>query len=343
MKTKIALQIILSLSFTWPVTAQFETKLYEFPKYGFQIPFFVKHKQFHTNKGKPDELIEYIFEDTLKRRTYARLAIYPNVGCTVSDSFYAQSERYVKYHPQRPFRITTSAGVTYIMGWMEFSANATVDIPGGGPSKPPYREVQCYTNGRVMVLIDIIWQEEGYVKEYKRIMEDPGFRSILLPVPMPAIQLKFFVRGNVTSLYEAKEKTYYLGRCDKLGTMYPYVTVRRIDGSVASNALATLGEARKTPGISDAKLETKENQGPLSKLDGPLHSVSYQLSATDSKGMRVHYYFSFRQKIYELMLSLPFMPNDNKLYWWQKNEFTTEHLPIFDERIVEWLQTMEAM
>ncbi len=64
-----------------PAWSQFETKLLEFPEYGFKIPFFKSATRTVYDAGKPEERIEYAFSYTQKGKLFAFLRIYPRAGC----------------------------------------------------------------------------------------------------------------------------------------------------------------------------------------------------------------------------------------------------------------------
>ncbi len=324
-----------------PSLAQFETKVLEFPEYGFNIPFFTKATRTVYDAGKTGERIEYTFSYKGKGTLFAFLRIYPNAGCLPADSLYSQSERYVRQYQDNTFRILTSHGNTYPFGWTGYFATAVVDGPG--TTHLATRDVQAFVNGKVLFMVDIITQQVGFRDETKPILDDPGYNSILLPHNLTELNIRLFTRGNVKSQYEASEKKYYFGRCDKLGTIYPYATFARLDSDPGSKALAVLGEARQTPGASDAKVESFPAEGTFSRLTGKVHLVSYRMKASDGEGQMLHYFFSFNNSHYEARLIVPFVKDDNKVYWYQDNAFNEKSVPLFDQRLRDMLGTIEKI
>jgi hypothetical protein len=81
------------------ITSQYATKMYEFPQYGFKIPFYTDAKVKTVNKGTANELIQY--EHLVEKNNtilYASLRILQKQDVT-EQIVYMLSERYVKqYH-----------------------------------------------------------------------------------------------------------------------------------------------------------------------------------------------------------------------------------------------------
>lgn len=341
MTTSRLFSLCFCLALGIPCLAQFETKVYEFPEYGFKIPFFTKATRTVYEAGKPGEYIDYTFSYTEKGKLIAFLRIYPNAGCLPADSLYSQSERYVRQYQDNTFRILTSHGNTYPFGWTGYFATAVIDGPRS--THLATRDVQAFVNGKALFMVDIITQEFGFPDETKPILDDPGYNSILLPHNLAELNIRLFTRGNVKSQFEASEKKYYFGRCDKLGTTYPYATFARLNGDPGSMALSVLGEARQTPGASDAKIESFPAEGAFSRLTGKVHLVSYRLKESAAEGQMLHYFFTFNNSHYTAHLVVPFVKDDNKVYWYQDNEFTEKSVPLFDQRLRDMLGTIEKI
>lgn len=321
--------------------AQFNTKTLEFPEYGFRIPFFEAATRTLSEAGTIRECLEYRFADSTKGKLFATLKVYPRAGCMLADSFYSSMARYTRHHPQQPFRILTSSGNTYPFGWTGYFATAAID--GTGTSFLATREVQGFTNGQVLFTVDIISQEYNFSKEVFPILEDPGYNSILLPHNLDKLNLRVFTRGNVASQYEPSQKSYYLGRCDRLGTPYPYATFALLDGEPATSSLLLMSQTRQRSGVSNLSLDQLPPEGRFSRFSGPVYQVSYTEKAEGAEGMFTHYLFTFHGSHYEVFLAVPFGPNDDHLYGYQKNEITTETARIFDERLREILGTVEKI
>ena len=324
--------------------AQFETKLYEFPEYGFRIPFFARATRTVHHAGSPSERIDYHFTHEKQGKIFAWLRIYPNSGCVTADTLYNQSERYVKQYNGKPntFRILTSNGNTYPFGWTGYFATAVVDKPGGSGYLAS-REYQGFTNGRMLFVVGIVTQEYGFGEEIKPILEEPGYTSILMPHDLSELNLRIFTRGNVTSRYVASEKKYYIGRCDKLGTTYPFATLERLSADAASSALGYLGEARQMPAASQAEVKEMANEGDFARLTGKVYRVSYLLKDENAAGQVLSYFFTFNHSAYAATLVVPFVKNDDRVYGYQDNEIRAETVPLFDQRLREMLGTLEKI
>ncbi|GAB4405232.1 MAG: hypothetical protein OHK0039_06010 [Bacteroidia bacterium] len=332
-----------SLGWGTAVLAQFETRLYEFPEYGFKIPFFADAKRTVHDAGTPSERIDYTFAYTSQGKLYAWLRIYPQIGCLSADTLYSQSERYVRHYENNiAFRILTSSGNTYPFGWTGYFATAVVDAASGS-GHIASREYQGFINGKVMFMVDIVTQEHSFADEIYPILEDPGYNSILLPQDLGELGLRISTRGNVTRRYEPSEKKYYIGRCDKLGMVYPFATFARLDSDPASAALAYLGEARQMADADDVRIETLPAEGNFSRLSGQVHRLSYHLRDDSAEGQVLLYLFTFDSNHYVASLVVPFVQDDNKVYWYQDNEITAETVQRFDERLREMLGTIERL
>lgn len=333
--------LVLLLAFTVPVNAQFSTKTLEFPEYGFKIPFFSDATRTVHNPGTESEQIEYRFEYSGNGNLFAFLRIFPRVGCLSADSLYSQSERYVKQNPEKPFRMLHATGNTYPFGWTGYFASAVIDDTRG--SHLATREVQTFLNGRVLFMVDIISQGTSFADETRPILEEPGYNSILLPHDLTGLNLRLYSRGHVVSRYEPTEKKYYLGRCDKLGTTYPHATLERLEADPASTALNALANARQTAGISGAALEELPNTNRLNRLTGTTYRLSYNLESAGIAGQRVHYFFTFQGRHYLATLTVPFMADDNRVYWYQDNAINEESVVLFEDRLLDMLGTLEKI
>ncbi len=338
-----SLSLAFSLLLALPAWSQFDTKLLEFPEYGFKIPFFTNATRTVYNAGKPGELIEYAFQYTQKGKLFAFLRIYPRVGCFQADTMYAQFERFTRNYDNNPtaFRILTSNGNTYPFGWSGYTATAVIDGPHS--SHIAARDIQAFTNGKVIFSVDVISQEVNFSDVTKPILEDPGYNSIFLSHNFTELNIRIFTRGNVGSQYEPSEKKYYLGRCDKIGSLYPYATFERLDADPASAALGLLGEARQTSGVSDAKVEDFVPEGKFSRITDKVYKVSYRFEVPDATGQMIHYCFTFNNSHYLASLVVPFVKDDGKVYSYQDNEFTEESVQLFEERLQEMLGGMEKI
>jgi hypothetical protein len=338
----LILTLLLALGFS--SQAQVETKLLEFPEYGFRIPFFAGAARTVYDGGTPAERIEYVFSYDKKGKLYAWLRIFPNSGCITADTFYRQSERFVKQYDGKPgtFRILTSTGNTYPFGWTGYFATAVIDKPGGSGHLAA-REFQGFTNGRMMFMVDIITQEYSFADETRPILEEPGYTSIRIPHDLTGLNLRVFTRGNVASHYEASEKKYYLGRCDRLGTVYPFATLEGLSADAASAALGYLGEARQMAGASLAKIQELANEGDFARMTGKVYQVSHPLKDENAAGQVHSYFFTFNNRAYAATLVVPFVKNDNQVYGYQHNEIDAETVPLFDQRLRELLGTVESI
>lgn len=326
-----------------PGFAQFETKSLEFPEYGFKIPFFSKATRTVYDAGKPEERIEYAFSYTEKGKLFAFLRIYPNAGCYRADSLYSQSERFVRHYDGKPsaFRILTFNGNTYPFGWTGYFATAVVDGPNS--TQLASRDYQAFVNGKVLFTVDIISQQFSFMEVCKPILDDPGYNSILLPHNLSELNLRLYTRGNVKSHYEASEKKYYFGRCDQLGNTYPYASFARLNGDVAGEALAFLGEARQMTGAGNAAIETLPAENHFSRLSGQVYLVSCRLKSSDAEGEMRYYFFSFNNSSYVACLTVPFVKDDNKVYGYLDNEISEKSVGLFDERLREMIATIEKI
>lgn len=248
------------------ITSQYATKMYEFPQYGFKIPFYTDAKVKTVNKGTANEFIQY--EHLVEKNNtllYASFRIFTTVGCFRADSLYAVSERYVKQYQEKTdfFRILNLNGNTYPLGWSGFTATAVVD-KNNSNSNNIYRDYQAFSNGRVVFDVDFLL---AHLEDLETVSDYDA------------------------DLYEEKKLT-------------------RISGDVYR---ATI-----------------------------LNNETYQNGQKITSRIII-YYFTFNDLSYRTSLIVPFVKDDGKVYWHQNNEFTESSVPLFEERLIEILNTIEKI
>lgn len=340
---RLLLLLLVVTCWAAPVRAQFQTQVYAFPEYGFQIPFFQKVTRTLHAAGTPQERIEYALADSSHGKLYAFLQIFTQAGCLPVDTFYRQASQYVTHHASgAPFRILDAQGNTYPFGWTGYFATAAIDGPYPG-NFVATRDFQAFLNGQVLFIVDIISQGYNFSDVVKPILDDPGYHSILLPHELTELNIRLFTRGNVASHYDPHTHTYYLGRCDRLGTVYPHATLARLDSDPASESLQLMGQLRLRDDVRDTQVETLAPQGPLSRLSGTVYRVSYHEATPDGEGQVIHYLFTFEGSAYRASLFVPFGPDDNHVYGYQDNAIDAEDAARFDERLQAILGTLERI
>jgi hypothetical protein len=159
---------------------------------------------------------------------------------------------------------------------------------------------------------------------------------------MPELGLRLKVRGHVTSYYDKATKSYMLGRCDRLGTLYPFVTLELAEGSPNVLALGELATQRQALGFDNVKLETVPAEDKLAKFSGGISKIVAD-DNREVKGRAVFYYFSFNGKTYKASLYVPYGPDDNRLIFQSERVITVETAKEMDVRVLELLANLERM
>ena len=332
------------------ITSQYATKMYEFPQYGFKIPFYTDAKVKTVNKGTANEFIQYEhLVDKNNTLLYASFRIFTTVGCFRADSLYAVSERYVKQYQEKTdfFRILNLNGNTYPFGWSGFTATAVVD-KNNSNSNNIYRDYQAFSNGRVVFDVDIITRNIATTEiGKKQILDEPGFSSILTPHSLEKLSIKLFTKGNVTSAYDNENEKYIFGRCDKLSEHYPFFEIKLSEYDPDAEVDFLLAHLEDLETVSDYDAELYEAK-KLTRISGDVYRATILNNETYQNGQKITsriiiYYFTFNDLSYRISLIVPFVKDDGKVYWHQNNEFTESSVPLFEERLIEILNTIEKI
>jgi hypothetical protein len=256
------------------------------------------------------------------------------------DTFYNMMEQFAAKDGDNPkaFRPLLQKSHTHYLGWSFYDAMLTID----NTKDNVVRQTQAFFNGSQILIIDVVFVNEDFVKIGEEIFDEPGYQSILRPLTMPELGLRLQVRGHVTSYYDKETKSYMLGRCDRLGTLYPFVTFERVEGSPNVLALGELATQRKALGFDNVKLETVPAEGKLAKFSGGISKVVAD-DNREVKGRAVFYYFGFNGKTYKASLYVPYGPDDNRLVFQSDREITVETAKEMDVRVLELLGTLDRI
>ncbi|MCZ2458471.1 MAG: hypothetical protein LC128_02500 [Chitinophagales bacterium] len=347
--------LFILLAFTLIFSAQsqekkFFLKEYSFDKYGFKIPFYSRAELNKTNVGKSNELVEYSFIHSTKYEYLgAKLRIYPNAGCQRVDSFYASVERYAKAMDSVPdaFGVYMSGSYTGPFGWTYYRLS-------GGDNYQKYRrdyrysrDILAATNGKIIFIADIIVSKLNEDKNVEQILDDPGFSSLPVPVTLDKYKLKMNLKGNVTATYNDKDKSYWIGRCDRLGTVYPYARLIKMPSppseSEINKYLASLkSDAKKT------KVEYSEitSDTLLKNMKGKVFRVAYQEKVkydekTEAQTQFVLYFFSVDGIGYKTELYIPFVKEDNMVMLKSdQGEINEKYVPGYESRLREFIGSL---
>lgn len=314
---------------------------YEFPEFGMSIPFFSDAVKSLNNTGKISEYISYSYESGKNdKRIIANMYLYTKAGCIPADTFYNQMERFAALADGDPkrFRPLHQISHTQYLGWSYYDAILTIDKHPDNIS----RVMQAYYNGAQILLIDLISVNENTAETEKEIFKDPGYRSILRPLELKSLGIRLKVRGNVAVRYGEKEKRYYLGRCDRLGTLYPVVTFESVSGDPSALALNELAVQRKDLGFDNVRLETIDAVDKLVKFKGGVTKIIAD-DNREVKGRAVHYFFRFNDKTYKVSLYVPYIKDDNRVYFQADREINAESAIEFDKRVLELLENLEKL
>ncbi len=347
--------LFILLAFTLIFSAQaqekkFFLKEYSFDKYGFKIPFYSRAELNKTNVGKSNELVEYRFTSEEKYKyLYASLKIYPNAGCWNVDSFYTMAKRYAEILNDVPdaFRVYMFFSGSGTFGWSYIYLT-------GGDNYQKYkkddrysREVLGATNGKVAFLVDIISSGYNETENEKQIIRDPGFSSLPLPVTLDKYKLKMDLKGNVTAAYNDKDKSYWIGRCDRLGTVYPYARLVKMGAPVPESEInkyltSLKGDNKKT------KVEYSEitNDTLFKNMKGKVFRVAYQEKVkydekTEAQTQYVLYFFTVDGIGYKTELYIPFVKEDNMVMLKSdQGEINEKYVPGYESRLREFIGTL---
>ncbi|OQY91906.1 MAG: hypothetical protein B6D37_15640 [Sphingobacteriales bacterium UTBCD1] len=348
--------LFILLAFTLIFSAQaqekkFFLKEYSFDKYGFKIPFYSRAELNKTNVGKSNELVEYSFIYSTKYEYLgAKLRIYPNAGCQRVDSFYASVERYAKAMDSVPdaFGVYMSGSYTGPFGWTYYRLS-------GGDNYQKYRrdyrysrDILAATNGKIIFIADIIVSKLDENKNVKQILDEPGFSSLPLPVTLDKYKLKMDIKGNVGVEYNNEDKAYWIGRCDKLGSVYPFAKLVKTGAPVPESEinkyLASLKNDNKKTKIEYADI-SKDTL--LKNINGKISRISYQekINYNDEKAETqtqvVLYFFTINGIGYKTELYVPFVKNDNiRILDKEVNNIDEKSVPGFESRLREFIGTL---
>ncbi|MEZ4829950.1 MAG: hypothetical protein R3C61_27260 [Bacteroidia bacterium] len=335
--------LILLLSLLWGtqlLPAQQKLQRYEFAEFGISIPFFSEAVKTTENTGRRDARTRYHFESSEKSaRIVGDMYLYSQWGCQPVDTFYNQMERYAAATTGNPraFRPLTQKSHTHYLGWTFYDATLTVD----NSRDNIVRKVQAFYNGGQTLIIDVTFINEDFSGIGKEIFDEPGYQSILRPLDLPELGLRLRIRGHVVSQYDAKEKKYYLGRCDRLGTLYPFVAVERAEGNPEMLMLGELAAQRSSLGFDNVKMENLPAEGKLSRFPGGIQKVVADEKGTVS-GRAIFYFFSLNGKTYKVSLFVPYGPDDNRLFFKSDREINIETAKELDLRVTELLENLEV-
>jgi hypothetical protein len=351
MQLKVFLSAVF-LTFLVPtVCSQYATRVYEFPQYGFKIPFYTDAKVTTQNKGEANEHIHYLHQ-VEKNNTilFASLRIFTAIGCFRSDSLYVQSERNVKQHHDNLnfFRILVSGGNTYPLGWSGYKATATVDKEKSNNNNIT-RWYQAFSNGKVVFDVDIITQNLS-IKDTgtEKILEDPGYNSMLLPHNLEKLGIRVFTKGNVASAYDNESGKYIFSRCDKLGGEYPYFELMVTEYEPEVEVEFLQSNLDDMDNVSNFDFQYFNAKTKFSRFSDLAFRATLLIREENSEKKEITsriiiYYFTFNDQYYRAALVIPFVKDDGIEHWLHANEFTEKTVPLFEERLIEILNTIEKL
>ncbi|KAB2907827.1 MAG: hypothetical protein LC102_04475 [Ignavibacteriales bacterium] len=323
------------------VYPQYNIIRYEFPEYGIDLPFFKEAKKTIENKGKPNEVIIYSYSKELKKsKTKGYLKVFTKIGCQYSDTVYNSLVGYMKAEGTNTdyYHINLMTQLTMPFGWFYFRASGW----NQDKNTPVSREVQAFYNGEQLIILDLLFLKDWDNDFIKQMFDDPGYKSILRTLELKEIGLKLKVRGHVVSSYDKKSKKYYLGRCDKLGTDYPFVVFEKVEGDPGMLALSTMAEMRKETGWGNVDIETLPAEGKFAKFVGGVTKVTAKWDK-DNTGRTMVYFFKFNGKTYKVSLVVKYGPNDNHMFYKDDREFSPKNVTDFDDRVKEMLENLDKM
>jgi hypothetical protein len=342
---ELFLSIAALLFFIQHINAQHSLRRYEFPEFGISIPFFANADSSMKDKGKIDECIQYSYQSQKAighsgkyEKIIGSLKLFPNPGCMRADSFYNMVDRYALEYNDTKFRYLLSKAHTFYLGWSFFDITATVD-------KHPdniVRKVQAFFNGEQLLIADVIFVNEDFNGIGKEIFDEPGYSSILRPLELPQLGLKLKVRGNVMAVYEKDEQKYFVGRCDKVGTLYPQIIFEYLDADPASAAISELGKERNRLGFENVKMETVTAKDKYAKFETDIHKIIADETG-EMKGRAMLYLFKYAGKNYKVSAIVPYGPDDNRLFFESDRQISIETAKEMDIRILELLSNLEKI
>jgi hypothetical protein len=197
--------------------------------------------------------------------------------------------------------------------------------------------------------VDIITQNLS-IKDTgtEKILEDPGYNSILLPHNLEKLGIRVFTKGNVASAYDNENRLYKLGRCDKFTEYYPHVAFEETQFDPETDAELVFDELDNLDNISDNSMESLGTGGKLTRIKDEVFRISFltTFSTNDNKEMKsrgIVYFFTFNNRHYRATIHIPFVKDDGIEHWLHDNEFTEKSAPLFEERLIEILNTIEKL
>lgn len=321
--------------------AQHKLKRFEFPEFGISMPFFAESVKSIQNAGKTGEAVVYSYLSNKQNQSIAAtMTLYSKIGCMPVDTFYNQMERFSAYAEGKPemFRPLHRISHSYYLGWSFFEAIFTSDKD----SENIFRNTQAFYNGSQMLIVDMVSINENSSDLGKEIFMEPGYQSILRPLELKSIGLRLKIRGNVASRFDEKEKRYYLGRCDRLGTLYPMVTFEVVTGEPSALVLAEAATQRQNHGFDNVSFETIEDKNKYKNIQGAIYKVITN-DKSEIKGKIVHYFFKFNNLSYKASLYVPYIIDDNRVYMQSDREINAESAIEFDKRVMELLENPEKI
>lgn len=326
--------LLIGLLLVCIAPAQHTLQRYEFPEFGISIPFFKEAKKLDAKVNGSQSYIqyEYVRKDE-NSKIIANMYLYYDWGCSRADTFYNMMERYAATAEGNPtlFRPLTQTSHTHYLGWTFYDATLTID----NSRDNVVRKVQGFSNGSQILIIDVNFVNEDFSSIGKEIFDEPGYSSILRPLDLPKLGLRLHVRGNVTSAYDSEENSYHIGRCDRIGTIYPHVVFKQTDGDPNSLSLEVLAQMRQQTDFDKVKLETLPPEDKLARFPGGVIKVTADL--VKENGRLVTYLFSFNNQTCKVMLVVPYGPDDNRLFFKSDREITLETAKELDVRVIELL------
>jgi hypothetical protein len=336
LRTYIVIAVCLLVPF-W-ASAQFDTKTYEFPEYGFSVPFYAA-----AAKNTTTDYIEYNFEQGSSDKLFASLRIYPNFGCDRPDSIYSYFYRYTKTFQDNTeaFQLLSAWGRTSALGWSMFDAMAKNDS-----GKYTSRSVKVIYNGKMLAVLDIVTQIMGSSYKGTNVDEivDNFFKN---PIPEPYVieplNLKLLLNGNLRGEYQQEEKRYYLSRCDKLGTEYPYVTFEYALKSPQEMEFDLLEIIEFNPEVEDFDTKKIYAVEQFSHIKGSIYQVSIKLNSELGAGQKIYYFFNFNNRNYQICITVPFVQDDGMETLSISNQFDEDSAEIFAEKIEELISKIQKI
>lgn len=337
---KKILPLCLVLLCSASVAAQYKLKRFEFPEFGISIPFFESAKKNIQEVGTINELHLYSFEEEKPdSKIFAKIWYYPRYGCSDVSQLYDKVLEFAKKYGDNNnfFRPLLLDCTTLPFGWTFFNSLLKVD---NNPTNIS-RKVQAFYNGAQLLMVELITVNIRPNVE-DEIFDEPGYSSILRPINLSELGLRLRVRGHVQAYYDAKQSKFFIGRCDKISDVFPFVSIEKVNGDASLVALGDLANYRNELGLGAVSIETIPNTDKLAKFSGALTRIFLTFTENNAEIMASFYYFKFNGQSYKASLMVPLVPNDDRLFY-KNAQVDAEAEKEYRTRWMEMLENLEGL